>query len=101
MSDPNAHDPATQRARNEDCRREVRARLAERPYTAEHAHQLQRGLKFTRRSDWVLEEIESALAFLTATDPQQVKRLQNGMGATLYYQITAAGTLAHEQDPLA
>ena len=100
MPDSNAHEDA--RARNEDCRREVRAWLANRPTIAAYVQQIARGLRHGHnRSDWSPDEVASALAFLTGAQPPQAVEIENGMGSTRFYQITSAGTLAHERDPRA
>ena len=46
----------------------------------------------------LLLEIEAALTFLASMEPAQVVSRLDDLGATPYYQITAAGTLADERD---
>jgi hypothetical protein len=83
--------------RREDCRRHVLRFLAERPAGAHHAKTVRQKLNAGHEADYELEEIVSALAFLTSTEPARVKEIPAPMGSTKYFQATAAGVLAHER----
>ncbi|MFZ4765970.1 MAG: hypothetical protein ACOYMN_13550 [Roseimicrobium sp.] len=52
---------------------------------------------FLKGHDFDLSEVRAALQFLL--EAGLVKSLPDPLGATLAYQITAAGTLAHERRP--
>lgn len=78
--------------RLEECRREVRAYLAERPSIALAPASIRRGLQ---EFDFSLKEVKNACAFLK--DLGQLKDETEELGSSVYYQITAAGTLAHER----
>lgn len=103
MAEQNAHEPSREHAqeRREECRRKVRAWLYERTTIAAHPKQIQRGLNAGHDHDFTLPEIDSALAFLLGVRPEQVSQVRDEIGATSYYQITSAGSVAHERDPLA
>ena len=79
--------------RREDCRREVRRYLADRPSLAFRAETIRRNLDL--EFDFTLDEVVNALAFLMSAKQADVE--PEGMGATEYFKITAAGTLAHER----
>ncbi len=85
--------PPENQQRREDCRREVRRYLAERPMLSMRAqaieHMLERDFGFT------LDEVRAALVFLVSA--KQVEVEPDQLGATDYFKITAAGTLAHER----
>jgi hypothetical protein len=80
-------------SRAEDCRYEVRHHLAARSTLALDADAIQRGL--SRRYDYSRDEVVRALAFLVSLG--HVAQSRSALGATFYYQITAAGTLADER----
>lgn len=86
-------DAVQQAEKNEECRREVRAYLADRPSVALSAGTIRRGLQ----AEWNYnaEEITNALGFLRSLD--QVAQTRAELGSTLYYRISATGTLAHER----
>jgi len=79
--------------RREECRREVRRYLAERPSLAFRAETIRRNLAV--EFDFSAEEVRDALAFFVSA--KQVEIEQDGCGATDYFKITASGTLAHER----
>lgn len=86
--------------RREECRREVRAWLANRPALKFKAAAIHKGVNRVGREngtmdDFKTEEITDALVFLvgqkhvqTDTDPD---------GATPYFSASSAGVLAHER----
>lgn len=78
----------------EDCRREVLNYLANRPAVALSRDSIRRGLK--NEGDFEDSEILHACSFLVSLD--FIKSEPASMGATLYYQITAEGTLHHERN---
>lgn len=78
--------------RREECRREVRTYLAERPAVAMRLAAIVRGVRDV--GGFSQEEVEAALTFLF--DLGHVKKLQPDYGVTVSWQITAKGTLAHE-----
>lgn len=77
----------------EELRRLVRGWLADRAALAYSATQIHRGLSREIRA--TVGEVESALHLLL--DLGHLKLVPNGLGATRYFQIHAAGTLAHER----
>ena len=83
----------TNQERREECRREVRRYLAERPSLAFRAETIRRNL--AREFVFTAEEVRDALAFFVSA--KQVEIEPDGLGATDYFKITAAGTLAHER----
>ncbi len=90
--------PAEQaQERREACRRAVLGFLAERQQVAQHAKTICRRLNDGHENDYADAEVEGALAFLAGTEPPLVKAIPDPMGATRYYQATAAGVLAHER----
>jgi len=93
----NAPDAAGAQERREECRRDVLAFLAVRQAVASHPKTILRGLNAGHEHDYALDEISAALAFLTATEPPLVAGLVEKLGATKYYQATAAGVLTHER----
>lgn len=82
--------------RKSDLRRAVRHYLATRPTIAQEAGVIHRHVRRELPCD--LDEIEAALTFLASMEPAQVVSRLDDLGATPYYQITAAGTLADERD---
>lgn len=105
MAEKNAHAHSHSREfaqeRREECRRAVRGWLAERPTIAAHTKQILRGLNAGHEHDFTEDEVAQALGFLQCLDPEQVREVKDEVGATRYFKITSAGTLAHERDPLA
>lgn len=84
--------PETQ-ARLESCRRAVRSYLYERPAVAQSAVTVHRGLSIEH--DFGLEEVAAALSFLA--ELEQLRKRPDPLGATVYFQISAEGILAHER----
>lgn len=87
-------DPQEAQLRREECRREVRAYLAERPVLAMRLAAIVRGVR--EAGGFAEAEVEAALGFLY--DLEQVKQLRPEIGATVSWQITARGTLAYERE---
>lgn len=83
--------------RREECRREVRRFLAERAAVAHHPATIRRGLNAGHQADWTEEEIELAAIFLSNLAPAQLRAVRDTVGATVYWQATSAGVLAHER----
>lgn len=79
--------------RNEDIRYDVRHHLATRSTLARDLATIHRSL--SRDNDYSMAEILRALGFLT--DLGHVKAIASALGATVRYQITAAGQLADER----
>jgi hypothetical protein len=80
--------------RREVCREEVVRFLAERSQLKHAADAVRRGIN-RNGFDFTVEEVAAALQFTGSMNLVSAK--PHGMGATLYYQITAAGTLACER----
>jgi len=79
---------------NLDCRRAVRAHLAERPGCAKKVESIVLGLKHEGGFDE--GHVLAALVFLKSK--QHVKEIEDDdSGAVTYYEITAEGTLAYER----
>jgi hypothetical protein len=83
--------------RREECRRGVLGFLAGRQAVAHHPKTLRRRLNDGHEADYTDAEIEAALAFLGLAEPPLVRSIPDALGATKYYQATAAGVLAHER----
>lgn len=83
--------------RREECRRDVMGFLADRQVVAHHPRTICRGLNEGHERDYLPDEIEAALAFLGSFEPSAVKVVPAAMGATKYFQATAAGVLLHER----
>lgn len=81
-------------ARKEECRREVLAYLYARQAVAQAAPTIRRGL--AGEFDFDLPEVRGAAEFLVGLG--LLKATPDPLGATTYYQITAAGILAHERN---
>lgn len=81
--------------RREECRFAVRSHLAARPGIAQKAETIRAGINLEH--DFTLREVGDALEFLRSLNPPQVLAETAPLGATQYYEITAAGTLAHER----
>ncbi len=79
--------------KNEEIRLVVRGYLAARPSIAQSASTIHTRLKVEHAC--TPEEVRDALEFLTGAG--QVSKRPAPLGSTLYYQITSAGTLAHER----
>lgn len=86
-----------QQERREDCRRDVLRYLAERQAVAHHPNTIRNRLNAGHQNDYSIDEIEAGLAFLVTTDPKLVNAVPEPMGATKYYQATAAGVVASER----
>lgn len=82
--------------RREECRQAVRAYLANRPVVAMRVAAITRGLR--DEGAFSEDEVEQALAFLASLSPPQVAARSAPLGASQSWQITAAGTLAHERN---
>jgi len=80
--------------RREEARHEVRRYLAERAGLAFSAETI--GRKLRREFEFTDEEIRAAVVFLVSA--RQVEIEPDDLGATEFYRITAAGTLAHERN---
>lgn len=76
----------------EELRRAIRAWLYDRAALAFNAQSVHRGV--SREIPCTQPEVETALAFLL--DLGHVKFIPNQISAVKYYQISAAGSLAHE-----
>ena len=83
--------------RREDCRFSVRAYLAGRPSIAQTADTICRRMRKFGDGDFTETEVEDALSFLSTLTPPQAVSVREAIGSTLYWRITAAGTLAHER----
>lgn len=83
--------------RREECRAAVLEFLAERNAVAHHAQTIRQRLNAGHAHDFTIEEVEAALAFLAGSEPALVKATPTSLGATKYYQATAAGVIAHER----
>jgi chorismate mutase len=79
--------------RREDCRREVRAFLAQRQQLAHRVSAIKRRLNI--ENDFTDEEIEAALIFLAGLG--EVSSSAAELGATKFFQATSAGVLAYER----
>lgn len=78
-----------------EFRRAVRAHLAERPAVAQPAATIHRALK--REWGCELEEVAQACVFLLSLG--HFKEVRDPLGGRVVdYQITAAGTIAHESE---
>ncbi len=71
--------------------------LAERQAVAHHPNTIRNRLNAGHEHDFTRDEIDAALAFLTGSEPALVHGINDALGATKYYQATAAGVLAHER----
>lgn len=80
--------------RNEEVRYAVRQYLAERPSIAQMTSTIRQRLAM--ENDFTYAEVQAALEFLVSLE--QVKLTVSKLGSSKYYQITAAGTLAHERN---
>jgi hypothetical protein len=82
---------------NEDTRYEVRSYLASRPTASLAVTDIRHGLarKGYNTSD---DSLTAALVFLEGLNPPQTKRHPSPLGASSTWQITSAGTLAHERN---
>lgn len=80
--------------RREDCRRGVRTFLAERQAVTHRLSAIRRGVN-REGNDFTEREITDALVFLAGE--KHVEITPDPDGATLYYQATSAGVLAHER----
>lgn len=77
----------------EDARHAVLAALHARPTGAFNARMIH--AVFVARHGFPFRAIEDACTFLTSAG--LLKAVPDGLGATLHYQITADGILAHER----
>lgn len=87
---------ATDTTRTEDCRYAVRHHLAVRFPAAQDAPTILRHLA-RGGYDFSLDEVRTALHFLSRLDPPQVEKTPSDLGATLYWSATSAGILADER----
>lgn len=83
----------TDQQRREECRRAVRAYLAERARLSMGIGAITRGL--CREGGFSEEEVADALAYLVSR--RHVTESPDPDGATPYFQISAEGVLAHER----
>jgi hypothetical protein len=83
--------------RREECRRDVMGFLAARQVLAFHPNTICRTLNEGHERDYAVAEIEAAVAFLGSLEPIAVKVVHDALGATQYFQATAAGVLLHER----
>lgn len=81
----------------EDLRHAVREQLVHASTVALNAAMLARRIRRTRLLDFAFtdDEVAAAAAFLVSLG--QAREIPAALGATLYYQATAAGVLAHER----
>jgi len=77
----------------QELRELVRQHLAERPRIGLRASDVQ--MRIRRQIECTTPEVEDALALLVSLGQAQAFNAQ--LGATKYYQITAAGILAYER----
>lgn len=77
----------------EELRRGLRGWLADRCALAFNASSIHRGI--SREVRCTVPEVEESLFLLRGL--RQVTATPSQLGSTLYYQITAEGTLAHER----
>lgn len=80
-------------AEKQELRELARAHLAERPRLALAPEDVHRAL--SRKMHCTIPEVADALALLVSLE--QAKQVTASLGSTRYYQITAAGILAHER----
>ena len=83
----------SEQQQREQCRKETRAYLAERAGLAFDSSAITRGLRM--RGGFQEADVRDALNFLKGRG--HVLAEPDGDGATLYWQITADGTLAYER----
>lgn len=85
--------------RNEECRRDTLAWLANRPSLKFAVDAVGNGVR-RKGHDYTDSEIRIALEFLSEFgDPKPyVERTPEPMGSTIFYGITAAGTLFYERN---
>jgi hypothetical protein len=90
----------TPQQRREILRTAVLEYLAARPANAFDAEMIRRGIHRTSLIDFEAnaEETSEALAFLRGGD--FIRTTPHMLGATLSYQVTSAGVLAHERGTL-
>jgi len=81
--------------RQEDIRCAVRAYLAARPNVAQSAATITRRIRTEVAAPH--HDVEAALEFWASLEPAQASFEYAPAGATKYWKITAAGTLAHER----
>ena len=80
----------------EELRYEVRRYLYARPGAAMSADAIRHGLSLWGHK-YEVSHVTNAAAFLAGLDPAEVKVIPASLGATPHYQITSAGSLAHER----
>jgi hypothetical protein len=88
-----ANQPPPDPQRAEDVRLAVREYLYNRPSISQTAGIIHSRLAMD--TDYTYHEVSAALSFLVSLG--QVSSKVSGLGATISYQITAAGTLAKER----
>lgn len=81
--------------RREEARRQVRKMLAERCSTRHRASYIRHRVNADTGERYTDAEIEAAISFLEKA--KQIDFEEEGLGATRYWKITAAGILAHER----
>lgn len=81
--------------RKEECRRSVRAYLANRSVLAYRAETIRSAL--AREHDFSIEEIKAALVYLESD--KHVAVTPDPDGATPYYRITSEGMRFNERNP--
>lgn len=79
-------------AQKEELRSIILGWMADRSALAFAVHSIHRGA--SREMPVTVAEVEAAAEFLK--DLGHLKIVPNPLGATRHYQITAAGTIAHE-----
>lgn len=89
--------PALTQPQREELRHAVREQLVAASTVALSAAMLLRRVQRTRLLDFDCDErdVVAALALLLSLD--QARAVPDELGATPYYQATAAGVLAHER----
>lgn len=94
MTSPHASNQPSA-ARNEELRSDVLAFLAVRQATSHKADTIRRRLNQDGQASYEPYELDSALTFLESLGYARFTR--SPMGASIYWQATAEGTLAHER----
>lgn len=81
--------------KKEELRRGVRRVCAERPGLSLTVSAVRRALQHDI-ADITDAEVKSALIFMV--DLKHLKSVKEKLGSSIYYQISAEGTLAHERN---
>jgi hypothetical protein len=82
--------------RRTQARGDVLAYLAQRPRLSYAPTTIRKRLTEDLQTNYALDEIDDALAFLVGAGEAQMER-QDRHGVTKFYQATAAGILAYER----